>query len=194
MVAGDHRALYPGQMLQPLGFAQNELFFPPQIPEIQIRRPKGRRPPALGAYIPACKICSSSSSAICAGSNRRIARRCIIAFITSFSFISDNLLPALWICCIKISILSACNRRASAAERQQLTLGAFLKFRIIPIRFHLSNPHIGNPVRKNICHMAVLHAAAGVEITVRENGQMAVSAVAAADRLHPKDERDCPES
>ena len=48
MVAGNHRALYPGQMLQPLGFAQNKLFFPPQIPEIQVRRAKGRRPPALG--------------------------------------------------------------------------------------------------------------------------------------------------
>ena len=52
MVAGDHRALYPGQMLQPLGFAQDELFFPPQIPEIQIRRAKCRRPPAFRRKAP----------------------------------------------------------------------------------------------------------------------------------------------
>ena len=52
MVAGDHRALYPGQMLQPLGFAQNEILFPPQLPEIQVRRPKGRRPPALSGKTP----------------------------------------------------------------------------------------------------------------------------------------------
>ena len=52
MVAGDHRALYPGQMLQPLGFAQDDLFFAPQIPEIQIRRAKCRRPPAFRRKAP----------------------------------------------------------------------------------------------------------------------------------------------
>ena len=52
MVASDHRALYPGQMLQPLGFAQDDLFFAPQIPEIQIRRAKCRRPPAFRRKAP----------------------------------------------------------------------------------------------------------------------------------------------
>ena len=52
MVAGNHRTLYPGQMLQPLGFAQDDLLFAPQIPEIQIRRAKCRRPPAFCGKTP----------------------------------------------------------------------------------------------------------------------------------------------
>ena len=50
---------------------------------------------------------------------------------------------------------------------------------IISVGFHLADPHIGQPILKNIAYLAVLYPAAGINVAVRQDRYMAVAAVAA---------------
>lgn len=69
---------------------------------------------------------------------------------------------------------------AAAAVRQQFAFCALFEFAVIPIGLHPADPHVCDPVRKNISHLAVLDPAAGIDIPGRKNSHMAVAAVAAA--------------
>lgn len=93
---------------------------------------------------------------------------------------SSDLLPALRIGGVKIPVLAACHGGTAAAPGQQFTFGAFLKFPIVPIALHLADPHVGDPISKDISNLTVLHPAAGENISRGQDGQVAVAAVASA--------------
>ena len=62
--------------------------------------------------------------------------------------------PALRVRCVKIAVCTAAYGRAAAAERHQLAFGAFLKFRIIAVVFHLTaHPCFSGVIRKNIVYL-----------------------------------------
>ena len=78
--------------------------------------------------------------------------------------------PALRVRCVKIAVCTAAYSRTAAAERQQFAFGAFLKFHIIAVTFHLTAyPYFSGVVGKNIADFAI-KAAAGVQIAARQNG------------------------
>ena len=70
--------------------------------------------------------------------------------------------PALRVRCVKIAVCAVAYSRTAAAERQQFAFGAFLKFHIIAVVFHLTaHPYFSGVIGKNIADFAV-ETAAGV--------------------------------
>ena len=100
--------------------------------------------------------------------------------VSKISGIFFYLLPALRICGIEVPVFAACHGRTATAERQQFAFTALFKFFVFTVLLHFANPHISQPVRKNISDLAVLYTAAGINISRRKNRQVAVAAVAAA--------------
>ena len=91
-----------------------------------------------------------------------------------------DLLPALRVCFIKISVSAAGYCRTASAPGQELTFGTFFKFSIVSVILHLTDPNIGKTVLEYISHFTVLHPPAGINISIRKNGQMTVPTVAAS--------------
>ena len=61
---------------------------------------------------------------------------------------------------------------ASPAPGQEFTLGTLLEFCIVPICLHFTDPHIGQPVLKDVAHLAVLYPAAGKHIAGGQNSKV----------------------
>ena len=76
----------------------------------------------------------------------------------------QGILPALRVSVIKIPMCAAGYGRTAPTPGQQFAFGAFLEFLIIPVCFHLADPHVRDPVLKDVSHLAVLNPAAGVEV------------------------------
>lgn len=89
-------------------------------------------------------------------------------------------LPALRIGGVEVTLSPAGHGGTAPAKGQQLTFGTLFKLGVIPIRLHLTDPNIGQPVVKHIAYLAVLDPAAGVYIPGGQDRQMTVSAVASA--------------
>ncbi len=89
-------------------------------------------------------------------------------------------LPSKWIFSVEISGIALRNGRTAPAELLQFTAGTFGKRIIVPVGFHAGDPYIGQTVFKDVSGPAVSRAAAGIDIAVRQDRNVAVAAVAAA--------------
>ena len=88
-------------------------------------------------------------------------------------------MPTLRICGVKVVRVAVRHGGTTTTEPQQLTFSAFFKLLVLTIKVHFRrSPQIVKRCLENIAHLA-FKAAAGHHITVGQDGEMPVAAVAA---------------